>query len=728
MKDEKNNKEEQPDFTPNPEESIPGFLPSTQLHLPWLPDWWRCFRFGPVSGRYEGEMTSPKAGRYLLDLRVDIDPRRGNSPVMDRISGDSYQLYRFGFPGTPTRAWRVYLESWIVDEPTVKWSRCEVEISGYVRFWTGVHPRTKIRVRIPWGTFRPPGPAEVTFIEIGRDTSSFSCARKSDCFRDMTMEVDVCQSVNAAPIMPCYDTHWHSTRPADLPRRTLTIEKAYRELGICVTINPDHTIIDDSASQFNSWSVDELHDAMETYFSQYAGTWPKWKMWGLLAGTFEISSVGGIMFDYWGAGEPPERQGFAVFRDHSWFNNLVPGAPANQDQALAMRHFLYTYVHEAGHAFNLMHSWDKGRPDSLSWMNYDWRYDARNGADSYWSDFRFEFDPEEMIHMRHGDRASVIMGGDPWSSGGHMEAPPGAMSQLEGELPIEFLLRSKEYFEFMEPVVIEFRLRNLLEDIPLSLDTRLNPEHGGVIVYIRRPDGRIVEYAPILCKLGTPQIQTLKPLKGAVEGEDRYSEGVFLSYGTYGFYFDKPGEYLARAVYQGAGDLLIHSNVHRIRIGNPLSKEEDRIAQDFFGYEVGMCLYLNGSRSPFLAKGLEILESIADRYKDTLLGVKVATTLAASAARPFFRIEERKLKKTYAANPKKALDLTEPALALYKREKAMSLSLAYHQVVRSRAEYLKTIGKKEAAKKEIAALGKDLADRGVNAPVLKDIKAFEKSL
>jgi len=39
-------------------------------------DWWHCLRFGSVSGRYEGKMTSPNAGKYELDLRVDIDRQR----------------------------------------------------------------------------------------------------------------------------------------------------------------------------------------------------------------------------------------------------------------------------------------------------------------------------------------------------------------------------------------------------------------------------------------------------------------------------------------------------------------------------------------------------------------------------------------------------------------------------------------------------------------------------
>jgi len=387
-----------------------------------------------------------------------------------------------------------------------------------------------------------------------------------------------------------------------------------------------------------------------------------------------------------------------------------------------MRQFLYTWVHEAGHAFNFLHSWNKGRPNALSWMNY-----PQNVA-NFWDNFRMRFDNEELIHLRHGDRASVIMGGDPWASGGHMEAQSGAMSQLEGEAPIELLLRSKGYFEFMEPVVVEFRLRNLLDDLPLDLDTRLNPDHGGVIVYIRRPDGRIVEYAPILCKLGTPQILTLRPRKSAVQGEDRYSEDVFLSYGKYGFYFDEPGEYLVRAVYQGNGDVLIPSNIHRVRVGSPPSKEEDRIAQDFFTYQVGMSLYLGGSHSPFLSKGTELLEAIAERYKDTLIGAKVATTLAASIARPFFRIQEGVLTKTHSAEPEKALALTAPALAVYKREKARSLNIAYHQLVRSRGEHMVSLGRNAEAKKELTALRKDLAATGVNEPVLNEIKTYEETI
>jgi len=622
-----------------------------------------------------------------------------------------------------------------------------VTITGVVRWWRGIHPETNLRVHIPWGSFTAAGPAEVTFSYTDGTTQAFSCTRRSDAFRDLNLEVDVVQSASSGIVLPSYDTHAHPTRPAGLPQRLLTVEETYREAGVNVTLRTDRTIIDDSAGDFQSWSEAELHDAMETHFSQIGGGWPRWEMWGLLAGEFDNSGVGGIMFDaaaaYGGAGEPPERQGFAVFRNHPWFDGLPAGPPANQTEAEALRKFLYTWVHEAGHAFNFLHSWNKNRPDSLSWMNYDWRYDNQNGPDSFWSNFMLRFDDEELIHLRHGDRASVIMGGDPWASGGHTETPPGAdyleaspgaLSQIEGTAPLELLIRSSGYYAFMEPVAIELRLRNLLPDLPLTVDTQLNPSFGGVILFLKRPDGRIVEYEPIMCKLAEPRLHTLKPFNG-IEGTDRYSENVFLSYGRYGFYFDMPGDYLVRALYQGPGDMLIPSNIHRIRVGHPTTKEEDRLAQNFFTYNVGMSLYLGGSQSPHLQKGMDTLREVTDRYKGSLLGAKVATVLAESQARPFFRIEEkddeRVLVQSHKPELEEALKLTEEPLSVYKQtegREARALNLAYHRLVKNRAAYLIAADQKSEAKKEVAELRNDLSKRGVNKSVLNEIKDFEEKL
>jgi len=364
-------------------------------------------------------------------------------------------------------------------------------------------------------------------------------------------------------------------------------------------------------------------------------------------------------------------------------------------------------------------------------MNYDWKYDMRNGEDSFWSNFNFQFDDEELIHMRHGDRASVIMGGDPWASGTHMESAAEENIMAEGDVPIELLVRSKEYFEFMEPVSIELRLRNLLTDLPLTLDTHLNPEFGGVMVVIRRPDGRTLLYKPIMCKLGDPELKTLQPKGHPVSGSDRYSEFISLTYGTYGFYFDQPGEYMVRAIYQGSGDVLVTSNVHRLRIGTPLSKEDDRMAQDMFTYEVGMNIYLNGSRSPFLQKGMDKLQSVYERSKDSALGAKIAGMIARSLSRPFYRIsdiEKPVLKKAYDADPERAISMTQSALSFYQTHSEKENNIAYEDLVKTRANLFKAMGNKEAANKDVSNLMKDLSKRSVNQSVLDQIKAYQESL
>jgi hypothetical protein len=365
-------------------------------------------------------------------------------------------------------------------------------------------------------------------------------------------------------------------------------------------------------------------------------------------------------------------------------------------------------------------------------MNYDWRYDNRNGGGSFWRSFEMRFDDEELIHLRHGDRAAVIMGGDPWASGGHseappgaehMQAPPGAFATAEGTLPLELILRSKEYFEFLEPVTIELRLRNLL-DVALTVDARLEPSYGGTLLYIQRPDGRVVQYDPVMCQLGVEVPLILLPAGAGPEGSDRYSESVFLSYGQYGFYFDEPGEYLVRALYQGPGDVLIPSAVHRIRVGHPMSREADRLAQDYFSYTVGMNLYLGGSASRYLEKGLIVLRTIAERFPDRITGAKAAITVAHSEAESFYRLSEtkRKLEKAKDADPEAALAHSDTALALFRSTHAPAFNLEYHALARDRSRWRERLGDTASARAELETMRDDLADRGVNDTVLREIQ------
>ena len=556
-----------------------------------------------VSGRYEGEL--PIGNHYErnhLELRIDIDHSDPDIPVMNKISGDQFlgRLYAF------------YRYSWIVNNPIITWAPYQVNISGDVDFWEQGHPHTQMELVVPWQPYRPPSVAYIRFNENGNWGLWYTCLKKSDCFRSVNLEIDITTSVNVEPILPKYNTQGHPIleRPSDISFRELTIAKAYREAGVCISIRPGPTIIDDSAIISRGWTDAELHDAMEMHFSQF-GESPKWELWGLLCGYMhEREDLAGEMFDWSALGRPPERQGFAIFRD-AWKNPPPPDGDGsdkltvvsqnnqNQDQVYNMRDYLFAWIHEIGHAFNLVHSEDKGPPPfRYSWMtaNHFWL--------GFFENFKFKFEDDELIHIRHGNRSSVIMGGDPYGSGRNLEPSlHGAMSQLErGEPPVELLLRSKDHFEYMEPIEIEIRIRNLGTD-QIKLDTRLNPEFGVITIYIILPNGGIVKYSPVIKKLGIKSFQILKPLASNIEGEDRYSENIDITFGKSGFYFSNPGQYFIRAFYRLDNNQLALSNVLPIHVLYPSTKEESLLASKFFNFEAGMSLYLKGSKSPFLTSG-----------------------------------------------------------------------------------------------------------------------------
>ena len=250
-----------------------------------------------ISGQYEGEMTAPTSGLAFLDLRIDVDNRYSNSPVMKKVSGDFYQLNKISVPGSPPKVTRVYRESWIVHRPLVKTVGKKTEITGKVTFWKGIHPANTLKITVPAPKSGVTPSCIVTFTRSGGQTAVYNCTKKSDSFRSLNLEIDVCKSVNAPPVLPECSTDGHPIKPAGVPARVLTIEEAYREAGVKVKIRPKSSVIDDSAAEFETWSDAELHNAMETYFSQIAGPWPKWEMWGILAGSYEEPSVGGVMFD-----------------------------------------------------------------------------------------------------------------------------------------------------------------------------------------------------------------------------------------------------------------------------------------------------------------------------------------------------------------------------------------------------------------------------------------------
>jgi len=120
---------------------------------------------------------------------------------------------------------------------------------------------------------------------------------------------------------------------------------------------------------------------------------------------------------------------------------------------------------------------------------------------------------------------------------------------------------------------------------------------------------------------------------------------------------------------------------------------------------------------------------MASRKKDTLLGAKLAMVLASSEAHKFFRIENRNvLRQIHKPNYQKALDLTEPAVKVYKKNKQKALNISYSRLVHNRVNVMMNMDNKKEAKNALNDLYQDLASRGVNSPVLNKIKSYEGSI
>ena len=682
----------------------------------------------PLSGRYEGNMTFPNIGIYGLELRIDIDKIYDHSPVMNCISGDFYRREKLLNSQIGLTDSDIFIESWITDNPKVKSSFSKTEINGDVRFWKGNHPpKTTINIVISKISSQTIGPIEVTFTDSTGNVTKYSCIRKSDSFRNFSLKVDVSKSVNIEPILPIYDTHWSNNRPAGITRRILSIEECYREAGVNVSISSQNPVIDDSLPQFQTWSDDELNDSMENHFLNSLNNWPQWQMWCLICGSHDQESVLGVMFD---GGNLGRRRGFAVFRNHNSLKNLVQN-PTNQKQVQSLRDYLYTFVHEAGHSFNLSHSWTKGRPAALSWMNYPDNYPGGpqsliNNEEEFWQNFMYRFEDKELLHIRHGDRLTVVMGGSPRDYGAYLEDSLDYLFESPKASNMEFLLRSQGYFQFMEHIIIEVRLKNLTE-FPIEIDTSLNPEFRQVIVFIEGPDGKTKQFIPIIYKEASPVIKTLSPSNEKNEGTDRYSENIVITYGKYGFYFNQPGEYLIRSLYFGSKNLVISSNVLRINVGYPRSDEEDKMMHDYSTHSVGMNLYLRGSNSPLLSEGKNILEKLKSLKEKSSRGASIVDILASLESRHFFKIQEDgRLKEIHKPDYNKVLKINEPAKEFYIETEDKNRNIKFRNIINIRKNALKNLKKYKEAQKELKDLANNLVDP--KESVLREIEKEEKQL
>lgn len=552
-----------------------------------------------VSGCYAGVL-----GAFQVELRVDVDRSR----PMKRISGDFFQVVGKTLS---------YYGSFIVDSPAITVTPSQFLIRGMGRF-TFSAGAPVVQVTIPRvSLFQPQAAATLQFFSVtNAPGASYHCAFTSTHFRAVRIETD-CTSDLGSPPFSSYNT---GSLPSGGSARTLSVVSAYAEAGIGMAPTGGNNIVDISAAGANAtWSNAELHASMQTHFSLWSDL-QQWCVWQLVARQHDLGTgLYGIMFDQ----EGKQRQGCAVF--HAG----IGGTTAEQ-----LRLQLYTYVHELGHCFNLMHSWQKqyasppkpNRPEALSWMNYPWYY-PKGGASGYWSSFDFRFDDEELIHLRHGFRNDVIMGGNDFTVGASLGREVMADPIADESGLVLAISTHKNSFALGEPVVLELTLQ-ATDTCGRRAHTWLHPNYGLVKIVVSKPGGEVVAYEPMIDHL-VGDSQTVLGVG------DEVRDSAYIGYGKGGFYFDQPGQYRVRAAYAALDGSQVLSAILTIRVRYPVSQDEDKLAELFLGDAQGQLLYLKGSDNDRLRTGNDAFDEVLDRFEAHPMATYARMIKGVNAGRTF---------------------------------------------------------------------------------------------
>jgi hypothetical protein len=374
----------------------------------------------------------------------------------------------------------------------------------------------------------------------------------------------------------------------------LTPISCFGKAGIKVT----EKIIRDNIPQApEGWEEAYLHWLM-SYFSDVDMQKKEWILHLLMLSNPAIPGLLGIMFDtdIWDINGFP-RQGAAVFlneiRRFYGDDNLKP---------------LNGVVHELGHAFNLLHRFERGinRADSTSFMNYAIYYKGGNHENEYWQDFQFTFDEDELRFLRHAPYTQIIPGGAEFATARYWMNGSGGYVPYRREKYLKDLILTLDTpatgntFGFGTPVYLSATLTYKGENSFRVPECILDPKAGFINMMIKKivsPTGRseIKKFRPIVHRDFSMMHMNIIEL---VNGGAPLVNNINLHFGTAGFTFAEPGRYEVFALiyhYIDGYPYLVQSNPINIIVRYPRTSEEEIEADTLLSKEAGYYFALGGT-------------------------------------------------------------------------------------------------------------------------------------
>lgn len=464
-----------------------------------------------------------------------------------------------------------------------------------------------------------------------RRTISFSAEWESAQMRTIGVELEREQNVDPLPEF-------------EYKGQPISLEIALQKSGISVIETGRPSQIPANAS---GWGNTQLHTLLRD-FSQAALTQRAWELHLLLLSHATRQGLLGVMFD---TQDNLPRQGTAVFANA--IRDLF-GTSAN-------RKLIQTTTHELGHALNLAHRFERvvGQADSLSFMNYDWRYKGGNHRNEYWSNFDFNFDSDELEFIRHAPLPALIPGGAAFHSINYWADGNGGYSPYvpEVDVPGYSLTLTPPLggavFEFGQPIFLGVELTNQTGkpvDIPPVL---LDPKAGFLEVLIRRWNGDSNSGDLANADIFVPIYQRCFDLDESVfdivpTGQS-IKDNLNITFGSGGFAFAEPGVYDVTALvamYDSSKqqDRIVRSNSLRIRVGVPKSSAEEHDGMVLLRSDVGLYFALGGSDG--LDKADDDLSEVLERRMGNAktvsdpVAANIVRCKGINAGRPYIRYQE----------------------------------------------------------------------------------------
>ncbi|MFG2646788.1 hypothetical protein [Streptomyces sp. NPDC048436] len=575
----------------------------------------------PVSGTYRATNDDGRT----VEVRVDID-RPG---TLSTISGDLF---------TEAGGTTAYSNSFRATGVEVEQTLDYMVIYGKKLTWATPSPDiTQLRILIHLTeTGRPPRTAGWLCLEDASYSRAlwYELPRVSTYFRTVDYEVD---TVVGEKEIASYDTA-NAATPPGYADRVLTVPSSFAEAGVELRTAGTRNVLDTTGAGTDlMWSNAELHAAMVANFSGHRDI-PQWKLWTLIAGRSERGAAG-TMFDQTGL----HRQGLAVF---------------TQSNTAGTNDELHTYVHEIGHAFNLLHSFDKHKADppaplgplsgygDLSWMSYPHLYQgneaAQTGSDravAFFRAFAFRFTDDEIGHLRHGFYRQLVMGGSDFMAGAAKDRPGTELfaQPLTDESGLILELEGQAAFEYGEPVVAQLKLGRTGSRGTVAVLPDLDPSAGHVLVAITDPYGHTRLFQPLSRTCAGHDTTALTAEAPAVYAS------VYLGYGADGLYFSEPGLYKVAAAYQAPDGSRVVSAPRTVRVRQPLSREDQQVGELLMGDEQGQLLTFTGSDASQLQGGNDALREVIERHGDHPLAAHARLARGANAGRHFQHIRDGRL-------------------------------------------------------------------------------------